>query len=496
MSEGRRSPPESYDPMLLDAATRAELWTELEHLIENFITSIPAKPVVEEMTPPQVRELLAGVDFAKPIAPSEALQLAADGMTRTHVQVSHPRYFGLFNPAPATMGIAADALVAAMNPQLAAWKHSPFAVEVEQFVIRALGERFGYSAHEIDGTFASGGSEANQTALLTAITAKFPEWQSLGMRSLKLQPVLYASVESHHSIHKFARLTGLGLGAVREVPVDSELRMDLARLKSALREDRLAGHAPFLVVATAGTTNAGAIDPLPEIAAIAAEEKLWLHVDAAWGGAAALVPELRPLLNGIERSDSITLDAHKWFSVPMAAGIYLTRHPDILSRTFGIEAAYVPPKAEGVADPLAHSLQWSRRFIGLKVFLSLAVAGWDGYAQALRHMTAMGELLRRELVAAGWTLDNRTRLPIVCFSDARAKRSDEAAYLERIAQEVVGSGEAWISTTRIGANQSVLRACITNFRTVEADIKALVRSLNAARERVASHAEGHAVTGA
>lgn len=471
--------------MLLNAAERAALWSQVDRVIEDFITAIPDKPVVNEMTPPQVRELLSRVDFAKPMPPAEALQLAADGMSRTHVQVSHPRYFGLFNPAPTAMGIAADTLVAAMNPQLAAWKHSPFAVEAEQLLIRAFGERFGYDPRQTDGTFTSGGSEANQTALLTAITAKFPEWQTHGMRAIKLQPVLYASAESHHSIHKFARLTGLGLDAVREIPADADLRMNLARLKSAIREDRLAGHAPFLVVATAGTTNAGAIDPLPEIAAIAAEEKLWLHVDAAWGGAAALVPELRPLLNGIERSDSITLDAHKWLSVPVAAGIYLTRHPEILSRTFGIEAAYVPPKAEGVADPLAHSLQWSRRFIGLKVFLSLAVAGWEGYAQSLRHMTAMGEALRHELVAAGWKTANSTMLPVVCFTDPRSTHADAAAYLESIVQQVVGSGEAWISTTRIGGNQPVLRACITNFRTTQADVSALVRSVNEARDRVA-----------
>ena len=483
MNDGHSSSAASFDPMLLDAADRRELWLQLERLIEDFITAIPEKPVVNEMTPPQVRQILSGIDFSKPMSPGGALQLAADGMSRTHVQVSHPRYFGLFNPAPTAMGIAADTLVAAMNPQLAAWKHSPFAVEVEQFLIRALGERFGYDPRECDGTFASGGSEANQTALLTAMTAKFPEWQAHGMRSVKLQPVVYVSAEAHHSIHKFARLTGLGLDAVREIPVNAYLQMDVAQLKSAIREDRLAGHAPFLVVATAGTTNAGAIDPLPEIAALAANEKLWLHVDAAWGGAAALVPELRPLLDGIERADSIAFDAHKWLSVPVAAGIYLTRHPEILSRTFGIEAAYVPPKAEGVTDPLAHSLQWSRRFIGLKVFLSLAVAGWDGYAQSLRHMTAMGEALRRELAANGWKIANATTLPIVCFTDAHNAHPDPAAYLERIAQEVVGSGEAWISTTRIGANQTVLRACITNFRTTQADVSTLVRSVNSARER-------------
>jgi glutamate/tyrosine decarboxylase-like PLP-dependent enzyme len=174
------------------------------------------------------------------------------------------------------------------------------------------------------------------------------------------------------------------------------LRIDLDSFRAAIQRDLTNGHAPFLIVATAGTTGAGVIDPLPHIASIAREYGLWFHVDAAWGGAAALVPELHPVLDGIELADSITFDAHKWLSVSMGAGIFLTRHPDILSRCFATQTAYMPKESEGmqVADPFAHSLQWSRRFIGLKLFLSLAVAGWDGYAAAIRHQTEMGELLR------------------------------------------------------------------------------------------------------
>ena len=160
--------------LLLGAGTRRDVWAETERLVENYVTTIADRPVVTEMTLPEVRELLARVDFAKPLLPLDALRLAAEGLARTQVNVGHPRYFGLFNPAPTTMGIAADALVAALNPQLAVWKHAPFAVEVENFLIRAFGERFGYSPGEVDGTFASGGSEANHTALLTALTAKFP----------------------------------------------------------------------------------------------------------------------------------------------------------------------------------------------------------------------------------------------------------------------------------------------------------------------------------
>src|SRR5205085_9439575 len=156
------------------------------------------------------------------------------------------------------------------------------------------------------------------------------------------------------------------------------------------------GYLPFLVVATAGTTNAGVIDPLPQVAAVAHDHRLWYHVDAAWGGAAAFVPELRPLLAGIEEADSITFDAHKWLSVPMGAGLFLTRHPQALTRAFHTPTPYMPQEARhlDVVDPFDHSMQWSRRFIGLKVFLSLAVAGWEGYAFAIRHQTEMGDHLR------------------------------------------------------------------------------------------------------
>lgn len=474
--------------LLLGAGTRRDVWAETERLIENYVTTVADRPVVTEMTLPDVRALLARVDFAKPLLPLDALRLAAEGLARTQVNVGHPRYFGLFNPAPTTMGIAADALVAALNPQLAVWKHAPFAVEVENFLIRAFGERFGYSPGEVDGTFASGGSEANHTALLTALTAKFPRWQSEGLRALAAQPVFYVSSESHHSFHKMARLTGLGDESVRIIPVDAKLRMDVPALRSAIQDDRRRGFAPFMVVATVGTTSAGVIDPLPELAEAAASENLWLHADAAWGGAAALVPELRPLLNGIERADSITLDAHKWLSVPIAAGVYLTRHADILGRTFQIAAAYVPPKADGVEDPLAHSLQWSRRFIGLKLFLSLSVAGWDGYAQAMRHMTEMGAELRRELAANGWNIANATPLPVVCFTDARNPQRNSAEELEAIVRDVVSSGHAWISTTRIGAGQPVLRACITNYRTTAEDLNILIRALEDARQRLTNSA--------
>jgi glutamate/tyrosine decarboxylase-like PLP-dependent enzyme len=471
-------------PLLLEPGLRAELWERLIRAIEGYSTKVDSARVTPELNPEKIRSLLAPFDFAKPVGANQAVDFVVEALSKFQTHTPHPRYFGLFNPAPTTMGIVADALVAAFNPQLAAWSHSPFAIEVERHLVLAFGRRFGFE--QAEGVFASGGAEANHTALLTAMAHAFPEFAQEGLRALSSQPALYISTEGHHSFHKAARLSGLGTGAVREIPVDDRLRFDADSLLQRLRQDRREGFAPFMLVATAGTTNAGIVDPLRRLAEIASEEGLWYHVDASWGGAAALVPELRPLLDGIERADSITFDAHKWLSVPMGAGIYLTRHRDILDKTFRVAAPYMPREAAGLAvvDPCLSSMQWSRRFIGLKVFMSLLVAGWDGYAAALRHMAAMGDKLRQELEVAHWEVVNDTALPLVCFRDKSHSLGQSAPYLDRIALEIVASGKAWINTTRLAGSIPALRACVTNYRTSPADISALVDALNWARDRV------------
>lgn len=470
----------------LDAKARAELWRRLIEAIENYTATVDQGRVTPELDPEKIRAWLMPFDFARPLEPLEALNFAVEGLSRYQTHTPHPRYYGLFNPAPTTMGIVADALVATFNPQVAAWGHSPWATEIEQHLVRAFGSRFGYEPGETEGTFTTGGTEANHTALLTALVWKFPAFAERGVRGLEAQPVLYASAEYHHSFFRAARLSGLGTEAVREIPVDAELKMDVPALETRLAQDKKAGQAPFLVVGTAGTTNAGAIDPLVRLAEVAAGEGLWFHADAAWGGAAALLPELHGALAGIERSDSITFDAHKWLSVPMGAGMYLTRRRSVQARTFHIEAGYAPREAEGleVVDLYKRSMQWSRRFIGLKVFLSLAVAGWEGYAAAIRQMVAMGDRLREELGQSGWEVVNRTPLPLVCFVDARHPQGRSAPYLQAIVQDVINSGAAWISTARLATGQTVLRACITNYRTGPEDLTALVAALHAARGRV------------
>lgn len=463
---------------------RARLWARITEIIEDYARRVGEARVSPELDLEKIRALIVPFDFKSALDPIEAVERVVEGLWHYQVHTSHPRYFGLFNPAPTTVSIAADALVAAFNPQMAAWSHNPFAAEAERHLVGAFGERFGYKPEETDGTFCSGGAEANHTALLTALVSHFPSFAREGVRSLPSRPVFYVSSQSHHSFLKAARLCGLGTDAVREVDVDESSAMDAVLLASAIKRDREAGDLPFMVVGTVGTTSAGVIDPLPAIAETANAEKLWFHVDAAWGGAAMLVEELRPALGGIERADSITFDAHKWLSVPMGAGLYLTRHTGILEATFSTAASYMPRESRefGVHDPYNHSMQWSRRFIGLKVFLSLAVAGWEGYAAAVRHQTAMGALMRQELEASNWKVVNRTPLPVACFVDAMTE-AGEASYLEEIARSVVTSGKAWISTTIIGRERAVLRACVTNYRTQAEDVRALIEALNDARRK-------------
>jgi glutamate/tyrosine decarboxylase-like PLP-dependent enzyme len=210
---------------------------------------------------------------------------------------------------------------------------------------------------------------------------------------------------------------------------------------------------------------------------------MWVHAGAAWGGAAVLVPDLRPCLGAIDRADSITFDAHKWLSVPMGAGMLFTRHRDILEETFGVDTQYMPLSHDvEIVEPHRTTMQWSRRFIGLKVFLSLLVAGWEGYESALRHQKEMGDVLREKLGAHDWRVVNDTPLPTVCFDDARAGADNSFETLAGIARPIVEEGRAWISTTRIGGVRPVLRATITNYRTQPSDLDALVDNLD--RERI------------
>src|SRR3989449_5450685 len=269
------------------------MFDELRSAVAKLESAIASGPIVPTVTPQEIRGYLASrYDFTTPLALDE---VAADveGMLRTwQVQVTHPRYFGLFNPSVTVASIIGDTLVAMYNPQLATWRTSPAANEIERHTLAWLGGKFGFPA-EASASFTSGGAEANLSAVIVALTRAFPEYGEQGLRGLSASPTIYVTAEAHHSFNKIAHMTGLGRRALRRVATDGQLRMDLVDLARRGAEDRQGGLAPFLVVGTVGTTAAGAIESLPELAGFCRAEGLWLHVDAAWGGAAIISPRLR-----------------------------------------------------------------------------------------------------------------------------------------------------------------------------------------------------------
>jgi glutamate/tyrosine decarboxylase-like PLP-dependent enzyme len=444
---------------------------EFRDEFERLQAEIAGGPIVPSVTQHEIQTHLASrYDFKKALTLEEVVDDVQEMLRTWQVQVTHPRYFGLFNPSVTFASVLADALVAIYNSQLANWRTSPVANEIERHTLGWLTERFGLPAETI-ATFTSGGTEANLSAMVVALTRAFPEYGEHGLRHLDATPTIYLTHEAHNGYNKLAHIAGLGRKALRMVAVDHDLKLDVSDLKRRVAEDRKNGFAPFMVIGTAGTTAAGIIDPLQEIGRFCQEEKLWFHADAAWGGAAIISPALKHHLAGIESADSITCDAHKWFSVPMGAGMFFCRHPDRVAEAFRVDITYMSGKTDlTIPDPLMTTVQWSRRFIGLKLFMSLAQHGESGQIEMIEHQARMGHVLREALVASGWRVLNKTPLPLVCFT---RDGLDTARFLAALKERQI----AWMSEAPI-AGVPAVRACITSFRTTEADIHWVVDEMN------------------
>jgi glutamate/tyrosine decarboxylase-like PLP-dependent enzyme len=446
-----------------------------EHIrsaVATVVSDIAHGPIVPTVAPDEIRAHLdARYDFTKPMALDDVAADVERMMQKWQVQVTHPRYFGLFNPSVTLASVIADTLVATYNPQLATWRTSPAANEIERHTLGWLAQKFGLPAGS-SATFTTGGAEANLSAVVVALTRAFPEYGDGGLRGLSMSPTIYLTREAHDSFNKIAHMTGLGRRALRTIATDQDFKMDLEDLSRRVAADRRDGLAPVMVIGTAGTTAAGAIDPLPDLARFCRSEQLWLHVDAAWGGAAILSPRLRQHLAGIEAADSITCDAHKWFSVPMGAGMFFCRHPDAVRDAFRAHTSYMPARTAGpVDDPYTTSVQWSRRFIGLKLFLALAQLGEAGYVAMIEHQARMGDVLRDSVRRAGWRVVNSTPLPLVCFSREGLVVSE---FLAALYERQI----AWMSEVRLGDAPPVVRACVTSFRTSESDVEWVVREMS------------------
>lgn len=444
-----------------------------EHRLTEKLHLARSRAASRKVTPPDPSEAwrreLAAFDFTTTGSLDRVTDWALDALEDGIVQMTHPGYLGLFNPAPSFPAEQADRIANAFNPQVCVWSHAPKAVEIEQHVIGQIARRAGLDAGA-GGHFTSGGAEANAASLLCALTVKEPDFAERGALAFQGAPTLYASRESHLAWLKIAHCAGIGRAAVRLIDTDGSGRMSAAALETAIQTDLDRGCVPTLVVATAGTTNAGMIDPLTECRALANRHGMWLHVDAAWGGGLIASPDLAAPLRGIETADSITIDAHKWFATTMGAGMFLTPRADVLANVFRVSASYMPESTPAM-DFYVNSAQWSRRFVGLRLFLSLATAGWDGHARHVANSIALIDRLCAGAEAAGWRRANASPMAVACLVPPEGHEA-----VDRHVERVLSSGRFWISRA-IFEGRPVLRACVTNGRTSAEDIDALIALL-------------------
>jgi glutamate/tyrosine decarboxylase-like PLP-dependent enzyme len=422
--------------------------------------------------------------------------------------VPSANYFGLMNPTPAYVAVLAETIVAALNPQLATMARSQLASKIEQETLRWIGERIWPGATEarvpgeemqirrfarddkenvlvrFDGSFTSGGNEANFSGLAAALTHHFPASVENGVAAIGAQPLVYGSNEAHHSIDKSLGLLGIGRKALRRVAVNARVQMDVAALEKAIARDRAAGHRPFCVVATAGTTNSGAVDDIVAIADLCEREGLWLHVDGAYGAAAVMSAQHRELVRGIERADSVTVDPHKWLAMPFAAGVILTRRPEALRAAFAVATPYMPRAASGgprpPVDNFQVSTQWSRRANALKLWLTLRVHGVRAYEE---HFERQLQLAR---AFAEWVRGSRefelASEPMLTIVNLRARGRNDAEIAARnaeIVERVTADGRRWISDTIVDG-RSVIRVMIISYLTEQRHVEELQQALELA----------------
>jgi aromatic-L-amino-acid decarboxylase len=373
---------------------------------------------------------------------------------------------------PAALG---DYIALAVNRYVGVWNAAPALVQLEATVTDWLRELVGFPVGT-QGLLTSGGSMSNLIALVTARRTRLPE-DFLG-------GVLYMSEETHHSVQKSALLAGFREAHVRELPVDARCRLRLDALETAIEHDRERGRTPFLVVANAGTTNTGAIDPLPQIADVCQRHGLWLHVDAAYGGFFRLAPGGEALLPGLERADSATLDPHKGLFLPYGTGLLLVRDAEALRRAHTQRAGYLqdlhhPPGAVNYADI---SPELSRDFRGLRLWLPLKLFGINAFRDNLREKLALArwawEELRHE---PGFECLDEPQLSVVAFR-YRPRRGDPDEFNARLLQRINARKRVYISSTRL-RGQYVLRFCVLSFRTHTREIQMAVEdAIESARE--------------
>ncbi|HEY6802112.1 MAG TPA: aminotransferase class V-fold PLP-dependent enzyme [Pyrinomonadaceae bacterium] len=461
----------------LDVSPEAlhEISQQVSQLVTDYFANISDRSVIENN---YAGKTISEIDPSLELDPVPVEKLIAE--CQTMIELSrhngHPRFFGYVASPSTPIGAYGDLIASAVNANITCWRSDPAGTEIEKVVVKWLGSLIGYddNAH---GLLTSGGSMANLIALLIAHRRKAgTDISRTGLWNSGPPMTVYASEEVHMSVAKGADILGFGRDHVRAVRCDERFRIDVHALRERIEEDLQNGLRPFCVVASAGTTNTGAVDPLPEVAAVAREFDLWFHIDGAYGAPGALDPLKKDLFAGLAEADSVSLDPHKWLYVPIDVGCLLFRDPATAKMFNTEEASYI--KVHGLTDDETfaywdYSVELSRRFRALKVWLTLRYYGVRKIAEAISGDIGLAAYLAEQVTqAADFELLAPVELSICCFRYVPEGVSDDAE-LSRLNEQILPlvqkGGRAYVSNAMVNG-KFALRACITNFRTTKDDI--------------------------
>jgi aromatic-L-amino-acid decarboxylase len=414
--------------------------------------------------PAVLRPLMKKPPPADAVLPDEIFETMRRDIFSNKMNVGHPRHFA-FVPVPSNfVSVMADALASGFNVFSGSWLAGSGSIAVELAVIDWLREWCGLP-ETAGGLFVSGGSMANLTAIVAARHAK--------LNDRIAGAVVYYSDQTHSSVDRAWRVAGFLPEQIRKLESDAQFRLPIGELERRIAEDRAAGLRPFAIVANAGTTNTGAIDPLPEIAALAKANDMWMHVDGAYGAAVALCERGRTLLRGLELADSLTLDPHKWLFQSMECGCVILRDADILKATYRITPEYLAEVHRNTSEvnPHDYGMQLTRSFRALKLWMSIQYFGLDAFRLAMERGFELAEFAESKLRAMpGWEVVTPAGMGIVTFHHPGAD-------YDKIHQAMLSSGLA-LATSTVLKGRKVLRFCTINPRTTEEDIERTLRFID------------------
>lgn len=450
---------------------------QLVDWIADYFENIEEYPALAQIKPGDLKSKLPQNPPQQPEKMEDVYKDVDNLIMPAMTHWNHPKFMAYFNSSGSGPGVLGELLASAFNINGMVWKSSPASTELEEVIMDWLRQMIGLP-EDFWGIIYDGGSASTLHGIAMAKEAiEGTEFRTKGMsgreETKKLR--LYQSEHAHSSVEKAAITLGIGIEGVRKIPVDTNFSMIPSELKKAIEEDKANGWLPFCIVGTVGTTSSTAIDPIPEIAEICKEEKLWLHVDAAHGGTAAILPEMQYILKGCEHADSFYFNPHKWMFTPIDASAFYTKHPDTLKRTFSLVAEYLKTEHDtSVKNHMDYGVQLGRRFRSLKLWFVIRYFGVEGLQKIIREHLRLAKLIEGWINESGdFELLAPVNMSTVCMRAVpKNLKSEEEIneFNEKFLEKINKGGEYFLTHTKLNGKFTI-RIVISGLRTTEKHVK-------------------------